>query len=136
LQKILLLTFIKILNIKYIIRLIELYLQQKCAKNAIFSLKICDHYLFYYNYYFYYYCYRLLIEELIELIEARSYRDRSSEHSRKRRDRSKERRRDRDRDRDRDRSRERRDVASHYIEPPIRVPIYYVSCIIPYKSNF
>lgn len=46
------------------------------------------------------------------------YRDRSNEHSRERRDR------DRDKDRDRDRSRERRDVAPHYIEPPIHVPFY------------
>ncbi|XP_072743505.1 feminizer isoform X2 [Anoplolepis gracilipes] len=57
------------------------------------------------------------------LMEERSYRDRyrdrSNERSRERRDR------DRDKDRDRDRSRERRDVAPHYIEPPIHVPIYY-----------
>ncbi|CAL1684242.1 unnamed protein product [Lasius platythorax] len=56
------------------------------------------------------------------IMEERSYRDRyrdrSNEHSRERRDR------DRDKDRDRDRSRERRDVAPHYIEPPIHVPFY------------
>lgn len=70
-------------------------------------------------YYFCYYCYRPLIEE-------RSYRDRyrdrSNERFRERRGRD----RDKDRDRDRNRSRERRDVAPHYIEPPIHVPIYYV----------
>lgn len=73
------------------------------------------------------------------LIEERSYRDRyrdrSSEHSRERRDR--------DKDRDRDRSRERRDVAPHYIEPPIHVPIYYnlpprpivVSPMVPFRGQ-
>ncbi|KAM0733428.1 hypothetical protein ACS0PU_012977 [Formica fusca] len=77
------------------------------------------------------------------LIEERSYRDRyrdrSNERFRERRDRD----RDKDRDRDRDRSRERRDVAPHYIEPPIHVPIYYnlpprpivVSSMVPFRGQ-
>ncbi|XP_018406044.1 PREDICTED: U1 small nuclear ribonucleoprotein 70 kDa-like [Cyphomyrmex costatus] len=78
-------------------------------------------------------------------IEERSYRDRyrerSNERSYERRDRDRGRDRDRDRDRERDRerdrnrdrtkdrnrSRERRDIAPHYIESPIPVPIYYGS---------
>ncbi|XP_018378485.1 PREDICTED: serine/threonine-protein kinase fray2-like isoform X3 [Trachymyrmex cornetzi] len=68
-------------------------------------------------------------------IEERSYRDRyrerSNERSYERRDRDRERNRERDRNRDRtktrDRSRERRDIAPHYIESPIPVPIYYGS---------
>ncbi|XP_025267637.1 uncharacterized protein DDB_G0284459 isoform X2 [Camponotus floridanus] len=50
-------------------------------------------------------------------------RDKSRERRRDRdRDRDKSRERRRDRDRDRDRSRERKDVAPHYVEPPIHVP--------------
>ncbi|XP_018302462.1 female-specific protein transformer [Mycetomoellerius zeteki] len=69
-------------------------------------------------------------------IEERSYRDRYRERSNERRsyerrDRDRERNRERDRNRDRnknrDRSRERRDIAPHYIESPIPVPIYYGS---------
>nr|BDE68830.1 transformer female isoform [Vollenhovia emeryi] len=58
----------------------------------------------------------------------RRERDRDRERNRDRdRDRDRERDRDRDRNKDRDRSRERREIAPHYIESPIPVPIYYGS---------
>ncbi|XP_070167492.1 uncharacterized protein [Polyergus mexicanus] len=77
------------------------------------------------------------------LIEEKSYRDRSSDRSSERFRERRDRDTDRDKDRDRDRSRERRDVAPHYIEPPIHVPIYYnlpprpivVSSMVPFRGQ-